>query len=273
MKLTGNHLNQEQAIPIFNSYIALLYNLIFVERNKFNLIIGPADSGTFMASVCEMLYGILDLPVPKILILPVQRYERPCTDTGPEFNNEHLIDYVKAELTDLKEFGNILFIDDEISERALTAKAAISAVCKSIPADSKPKRLLYTIIAENHGFQWRYDLDPVAIRYYAFGNKIRDGQHHINGSIFYTIGDEIFEKYKNFELQCDELTPKPIERKHLAAILTDGRLKTSKDKIPVLTEDFLDEIKRQVIDFEQDKTQFINDVVKLIREVIDNESK
>lgn len=272
----------EKAEDIYKKYVRLLHDLIFVRNNKFDVVFGPADSGVFMAKTVEMLYKIEGVSaIPKVLVLPIQRYEHPCSDTGEPFeniSNKSLVEHLKSELAVFKEVNNVLFVDDEISSEALTAKAVLKLLLK-VEEKVNPNNLIYTIIAENHGFQWKYDVPasegfvPLPIRYYAYGNKQRwydfdkKQEYHANGTVFSVMPDDIFSKYKGrYNLICKN---KDFAKKHLISLFLDGRIKVSKEGVLVLSHDLLTEVQSRTESFEEDRTRFIDKVENLVRKAIE----
>ena len=96
---------------------------------------------------------------------------------------------------------------------------------------------------------------------------------HINGSVFYIIPDDISEKYKEFVFNLDETRSKIIGKKELAAIFSNGYLQTSKNKIPTLTTEALENISKAMPEFDSDKQKFMDYVSGLVKDVVENHAE
>lgn len=250
-KKTQKLITQKQAEDIFKKYIALLYRLIVEEKNNFDLIIGTGDSGSFMAKVTKLFYDEIRKSPPKIVFIPLQRFAVFGSGDGEHFDNSVLIPDLKKQLRDLKKLENVLFVDDEIW-RAWTAKESIDLVLKAVPKNKISNRVLYTIVAEHHGFEWHYDVSPVAIRYYSFSKKIRG----VNGSVFEIVSDrtiEVFKKYKS-----------DLSKRHLANIFLNGINKISKNGKPQFSDNLLHDLELNFKRFNALKKNFYLKIEKLI---------
>lgn len=245
-------ITQKQAEDIFKKYIALLYRLIVEEKNDFDLIIGTGDSGSFMAKVAKLFYNEIRKNPPKIVFIPLQRFAVFGSGDGEYFNNSVLVPDLKKQLGDLKKLENVLFADDEIW-RAWTAKESMNLVLKAVPKNKTANRVLYTIVAEHHGFEWHYDVSPVAIRYYSFSKKIRG----VNGSVFEIVSDktiDFFRKYKN-----------DLNKRRLANVFLNGINKISKDNKPQFSDNLSCELELRMKRFNILKKNFYLKVEKLVK--------
>lgn len=155
---------------IFKRYIALLYRLCIEEKNSYDVVIGPGDSGAVMVYFAELFFREVAKPCPQKLIVPVQRFIDPDDEASGSYDNNNLLSLVKEQLGDIIS-RKVLFVDDEIW-KAHSASASASLVVNALPPSVREDRILFTIIAENHGFEWHYDIPPIAIQYYAFSKKL-----------------------------------------------------------------------------------------------------
>lgn len=155
---------------VFKRYIALLYRLCVEEGNDYDLLVGPGDSGAVMVHFAELFYKVLEKQVPPKLLFPVQRYVDPDDERSGLFDNSALLPTVAEQLAS-RAPSRVLFVDDEIWQ-ANSASASARLLVSAIPAEKKLSRVVFTIVAENHGFEWHYDLPPIAIQYYAFSKRI-----------------------------------------------------------------------------------------------------
>lgn len=249
-------ITKEEAEQIFKKFIALLYRLIVVEKNRFDLIIGAGDSGAALAMIAKIFYIRLKKKPPQVLLIPTTRFTKLDVPWGDFLDNKTLIPKIKNDLKNRKSpIKNVLFVDDEIRS-AYSAKESIRVVINAAPKRIIPNRVLYTIVAENHGFEWHYNIPPVAIRYYAFSNLKRG----INNAIFEIIPDSIWHKAN------DKL---PIKsRKELANLLLNRLSKRLKNKTPYFKEFSENEITKQFPQYKQTLKAIQKRIDKLIAQGI-----
>lgn len=155
---------------VFKRYIALLYRLCVEEGNDYDLLVGPGDSGAVMVYFAELFYKVLEQQVPPKLLLPVQRYVDPENEHSGIFDNSALLPSAAEQLAGHTP-SRVLFVDDEIWQ-ANSASASARLLVGALLAEKKLSRVVFTIVAENHGFEWHHDVPPVAIQYYAFSKRI-----------------------------------------------------------------------------------------------------
>lgn len=214
----------KEAEEILKRYIVLLYKLVVIEGNKFDLIVGAGDSGAFMAKIGELFYRQIKKIPPPIIYIPLLRYIEPGVADGVYFDNSVLLPQIKKQINSLSNFKNVLFVDDEI-RKGHAAKSCIELILAALPKKKIPKRILYTIIAENHHFEWHYDVPPVAIRYYAF-SRIIPG---VNGAVFDFISDSIAKIFRNERGS--------IIKKQLANIFVNGFSKQIFNGVPLFSKE------------------------------------
>lgn len=154
-------------VHVFKRYIALLYRLCVVENNQYDLLIGPGDSGAVMVYFAELFYKALGINLPTKLAIPIQRFKTRDKKSG-KYDNSTLAPLEKGCV--VESLSKILFLDDEICE-ANSASECAKLVTRDLPEIQKHNRILFTIIADNHGFEWHYDVPPVAIQYYSFSRR------------------------------------------------------------------------------------------------------
>lgn len=155
---------------VFKRYIALLYRLCVEENNRYDVLVGPGDSGAVMVYFAELFYKAVHQPVPPKLLLPVQRYVDPDNQATELYDNSALLPSAVRQLAGLS-VSKALFVDDEIWQ-ANSAGACARLLAGALPEDAAQKRIVFTIVAENHGFEWHHDVPPIAIQYYAFSKRI-----------------------------------------------------------------------------------------------------
>ena len=167
-RLDDTYFSKEVGIPIFKMYIALLYRLCVEERNQYDLLIGPGDSGAVMIYFAELFYNAVGIPIPPKLILPVQRFKIDGDDKSGKYDNNSLAYLVKGQIPN--KFSKALFIDDEIGQ-ANSASQCAKLIADNLAESQMRNRILFTIVADNHGFEWHHDIPPIAIQYYSFSRK------------------------------------------------------------------------------------------------------
>ncbi len=253
-------INKTQAEEIYKKYVAWLYRLVVEQKNNFDLIVAAADSGTLMAETIQEFYSQIKKKAPVTIILPIQRYTELGVGRGKPFDNLILLPELRESLKDCKRLKNILFVDDEIG-LANTAKESIQLILKAAPKKVVAERVNYTILAENHGFEWRYDIPQVAIRFFAFSNKIKG----VNGSVFEIIPNEVLKKFQKVESK--------ITKKKMAALFTTGYIKSSQNNKPVLSDELLEKMELKVKGFDADKKKFLQNMRSLIKAGISDYKK
>lgn len=155
---------------VFKRYIALLYRLCVEEGNDYDMLVGPGDSGAVMVYFAELFYKAVQQPAPPKLILPVQRYVDPDNEASGLYDNSVLLPSAARQLAELS-VSKVLFVDDEIWQ-ANSASACARLLAAALPPSLVQNRITFTIVAENHGFEWHHDVPPIAIQYYAFSKRI-----------------------------------------------------------------------------------------------------
>lgn len=156
---------------VFKRYIALLYRLCIEEKNEYDVLVGPGDSGAVMVYFAELFYHAVQKPAPPKLVLPVQRYTNPDDETSDLFDNSVLLSDALGQLSDISP-AKVLFVDDEIWKANSASSVARLLVSALASKNNLENRIVFTIVAENHGFEWHYDISPIAIQYYAFSKNI-----------------------------------------------------------------------------------------------------
>lgn len=248
--------SQSTAEEIYKKYICWLYRLIVEDNAKFDLIVGPADSGTFLAESARLFFEKIPQEQPLILTVPIQRYEAGLgIDTGEHFHNKAWDKEITEKISTLPKVENILFVDDEIG-LAYTAQEVIRLILESATKDAIASRVIYTILAENHAFEWRYDIPPIAIKYIAFSNKIKG----VNGAIFEIIPDDILKEFQKID--------KDITKKKICSLFTSGLVKEASDGKIFLNDALLLIMESELPHFRKLKTEFIERIKSLISSAI-----
>lgn len=176
-------------------------------NQSFDLIIGSGNSGLFMSKIITIIYHHLGKDLPPILNIPLYRFQDD--GTTPRDNND-LIPYVQSNIPSLPNNLEVLFIDDEIM-RGMTAQISLDLLTRSLPNITRIKA---TIIAENHFFEWHYNLPKVTIQFFAYAKLIQG----LNGNIGHFIPERLFDQIK-------QTFPDVESYNHAAGIVIGGALK------------------------------------------------
>jgi hypothetical protein len=154
-------------------FSATLCRLLQSNREDYCAVVAAGTSGLYMMELAKAVFRILEIELPPTVCLPVIRF----TESGALFDNSGLSTEVRRQLKDHDPLKRVLFIDDEI-RRGTTAHACLKLISDCGFADGKAP-LLCTIVAENHFFEWHWDLPGVAIRYFAPARLLYGLQHNI----------------------------------------------------------------------------------------------
>ena len=221
-----------------------------LELNKvFDVIVGAGNSGLFMTKIAEMTYKKLNIDAPLILNLPIYKFKN---DTKTPYDNSFLVSNVSNKLFEVYKLNDILFVDDEIMQ-AITAKESFNLI---LQANKDIEHLNGTIIAENHFFEWHYDMPKVSIKFFAYAPLIQG----LNGNIGYFIPDDLFKKISSIQTNV-------LSHNHAMAIIIGGALK----KIGADGKSYFDftienDLKKQITDYETKKTLLVSELSKIVNE-------
>jgi len=224
-----------------------------LELNKvFDVIVGAGNSGLFMTKIAEMTYKKLNIDAPLILNLPIYKFK---DDTKTPYDNSFLVPEVSNKLFEIHKLNNILFVDDEIMQ-AITAKECFNLI---LQANKDIEHLNATIVAENHFFEWHYDMPRVSIKFFAYAPLIQG----LNGNIGYFIPVDLFKKISSIQTNV-------LSHNHAMAIIIGGALK----KIGADGKSYFDftienDLKEQITDYETKKTLLLNELSNIVDEGVE----
>ena len=224
-----------------------------LELNKvFDVIVGAGNSGLFMTKIAEMTYKKLNIDAPLILNLPIYKFKN---DTKTPYDNSFLVSNVSNKLFEVYKLNDILFVDDEIMQ-AITAKECFNLI---LQANKDIEHLNATIVAENHFFEWHYDMPRVSIKFFAYAPLIQG----LNGNIGYFIPDALFKKMSSIKTNV-------LSHNHAMAIIIGGALK----KIGADGKSYFDftienDLKEQITDYETKKTLLLNELSNIVDEGVE----
>lgn len=174
---------RELAKSRIKMFVAALERQLIDNKEDFDLIIAAGNSGLYMQLIAKMVYERLRIKLPKIITLPIIRFQEVKGKISLD-DNSSLRSYLSGKLNDPPTSPNILFIDDEIM-MGLTVKIALELILSENPnLDS----LRCTIIAENHFFEWHHRIPKVSINFFAYSRLIQG----LNGNIGYFIPEDLY---------------------------------------------------------------------------------
>ena len=182
--------------------VAMITRLIVDEKEKFDVIISGGDSGLIVTQIVATTFRHLQLALPPIINLPIQRYQ--TSDLLQRFAHPDLEKYLPS----LPNAKNILFVDDEI-RIGWTAKTCFETLLKVLP-----QPLNCVIVAENHFFEWRYQLPQINLRFFAHA-KVFPG---INQIFAHLISNSEFNLIQSWS---DQIT----DKQQAVALLLSGKYK------------------------------------------------
>lgn len=240
---------KELADSRIKMFVATLCRNIFEYDQKFDLILGTGNSGLYMTKIAEITYQHLGLKVPQILNIPLFRFKKER-----DFNdNSGLFDFVQESLK--TKATNIVFVDTEIMQ-GISAKEAMNLIIKTNP---KLHRHL-TIIAENHFFEWHYDIPQVSLSFFAYCPLIQG----LNDNIAHFIPQDLFEEIK--KVSDEEMAYNFA----MAAVIGGGIKRMKEDGTGYFDTEILTKITSKIPGFKKRQAKLFEDLDALVQEGIRN---
>lgn len=252
----GNEL-RPYAVRNFKGFVAVLYFLITEKQANFDLMVGAGDSGSAVAFLAELVFRKCQKPCPKIIRIPVLRYNKPdiyWSDKKEDFfDNKALIPQIRDQLKNLEKFENILYVDDETGY-GLTFRTISNYLVDTSPKNTKLP-LNFTVVAEDFGFNWEGN-ESIHINFYPFSTGY-DGLYNV---ISYIVPYET-------ELEIRKVFPeKELGPKAILSILLNLPVKNLTK--PEFNYDALERAKREVKNFSNLQTNFLKLVEQMISDGI-----
>lgn len=222
--------------------VKTIYKLILTENRKFDLIVAPGTTGSFVCKLTEMIYQKLDKPFPKKLLLPIVRYKGEENLENLFDNSELLPDVIEQlegeNIGDLKE---ILFVDDELYG-GNSLRECLKLILKYKKQQNITNETNCTIVAEDQGGSRKYDLPEVTFNFEFYEKGIDEYSNaityflpsHLENPITQALGDKIgTHAVVNvlFDLPIRPKGPNLYDPKY-----TNEFNKLAKEKIPNLSE-------------------------------------
>jgi len=222
-----------------------------IEKDKtYDLIVAAGNSGLFMMKLAKMTYDALGKNLPDYIVLPIIRFSDESETTL--YDNSSLLPYIPTELP---KHLNMLFVDDEIM-RGITLKHSIDLIILQNP---KIMHIDCTVIAENHFFEWHYDMPQVSIQFFAYARLI----HGLNGNIGHFVPEDMFENIK-------KKIPGVTSYNHAMAIVTGNGFKRTNDQgIPYFDTDVTSICSKHIPEYHQKEKLLVNELNDLVEKGIE----
>jgi hypothetical protein len=221
-----------------------------LQEKKFDLIVAPANSGSAMIGLAEIITQVADLNLPRTLILPVfsNMYD------GMEANNESLIPKIAGNNSLSSRYHNILFLDDEINlgTTFVTVIRLLKDAGKITDSSS------CTILAEGNGHLWDYPIAPIKSDFLPYALRPNSEWHNLifNYMPFYILED--------FQDRVDmRLSPKDV-----AALLFSLPLKDLLGNKPFLNYELLARAEMRMRNFKNYQMQWLETSTETITDAI-----
>ena len=237
---------RELAKSRIKMFAAAVVRQVLDEKQKFDLIIGAGNSGLFMTKLTHLTYETLNLDSPEIINIPITRIF--------EENKEVKVLTGDFEIRTDKKIRNVLFVDDEIM-RAVTARTVFELLLEQY---TEIDHLDATIIAENHFFEWHYNLPKVSVRFFAYSRLIQ----WLNGNIGHFVPGKLF-----YEIQS--VIPEVQSYNHVMAIVLGGGLKKQENGKPYFDEKIEKILEENIKDYKIQKENLENELKNLIKEGVE----
>ena len=230
-------------------FVAMLYLLLKERQESFDLLVGGGNSGVATIEVAKMVYKKTNKELPPIALFPVIR---PSNQDGVQIDKS----LVASQLKDIDHVSRLLFVDDEIM-RAQTAKVCFETIRDYLGPSKVSPCLSSTIVAENHNFVWRYDLQGISVRFLPFALVLQG----YNGNFGYLIPDETIS-------QIEPIIGSPIDRNKALAVLLGNKCKEIENGISTFDEHIESELISKVDQYKDLKEAFHKRIEELVDEGI-----
>jgi hypothetical protein len=230
-------------------FAAMVYHFISREE-KLDLITSGGNSGVATTAIAQLVYEKTGLIPPPIVVLPVIR---PSNKDGIKIDTS----YLQLRLKGIKNISRILFVDDEIM-RGQTAKICFEAIWGQLKNETEKTRLSCTIIAENHFFVWRYDLEGIAVRFLPFAMVLQG----YNGNFGYLIPSDLLNGIQ------EALKQDVPDRNEALAILLGNKRKVLSGKTAVFQNDMGVIMSEYIENYANKREVFISRIEELVEQGI-----
>ncbi len=242
---------REVAKDRIRKYVKTISSLI--ENNKYDLVISGGNSGLYSTKIVDLIYGTKNIKKPPIFSIPAYRHNKKeeIEVIGKDFDNSSLTSYVEQEIPEELKIEKVLFVDDEIGT-GTTAKNVIELV---INAKSLSDTIDYTLVAENHFFEWRHNIPSINLKYYAHAKVLPS----YNNLIAYIVPRNVYTKIGGILER--EVNP----HNYSLALITSGLVKNRGNGVP-----YYDDSKEKILFEEYPEYKVVKEQVNLeLKELVE----
>lgn len=183
-------------------FIKISHFLLINKRKKYDLIVGPGDSGVMMIYFLQRIADEFDIRLPKTMAIPIYRYASkfplPNKYQDKIFDNTVLLPYVRKKIISIPKLSSILFIDDEVYKGRSLA-TCLELIKKASRRGQLSNTLECDIIADDHGFARIKPIPGVRMHLYPLGHEVSGYNNVIIFSIPRTLTRLIARQYPSKE--------------------------------------------------------------------------
>ncbi len=247
---------RELALQRFDSFVKTIHQLVIVEKQHFDLIIGAGNTGLLMATLTEMVYQEMHLPCPPKLLLPILRY-RGEEKSENLFDNSVLYPETEEQLSGqaVTTIQKVLFVDDEIFA-GNSVKESIKLVLKFKSKHHISSPTECTIVAEDQGVADDFTIPNIQTKLRLFS----EGREETSNVITYYLPGEM--RAPIIQFGGDEV------QDHKTANILLGlpiKLKDPHTIIPKFDYSFVQKAKQNVLGYEELHQQAVEYTRSLIQ--------
>lgn len=243
----------------------MVYQLIAQNKENFDLIIAPGNSGIMMGKITEMTYEYLGIKSPPILKMPI--YLRDRTGKRIKFDNSVLIPQIKKQLKNVKNLNKILFVDDEINQNDPKTARVVLNLIKGSVSEKLANKVSVFIVAEGRwkGILRNIDISGFKIKFMPFEIADKKEWKGIFNFVSYEIPWKIQEQIRKY------YSDKIIGSKEMFCILFGEPIKLFNNGKPTLSHKWEPILKRKVGNFSKLQGSFKIHIKTLIKETIEEQ--
>jgi len=253
-------------------FVRTIHNLVVIDGVKFDLIIGPGNSGLVMLKITELIFDHCKWKFPPQLKLPIQRYMKG-TD-GELHNNISLMPCAKEQMHGISSLTNVLFVDDEMG-KGTTVKASLALMRAA--ANSKLLKLSYEqnhchIVVELRDWPLSFGIPVVRpfIHHFATMSNLHRNKVIVNYLRPPAILDDIEKFLKSLDTDNEKFGDKCLN----IALGTQSKVYDHNlDVPPVFTEQLNEKAKAKLPGLDDIRANFRDYLSELIKEALDTASK
>lgn len=245
-----------KAIENLKNYVVMMQTLLVKENRKFDLLMSSGNTGALMIYLAELIYKKLNLEVPPILLLPIQRYKGSDSKENL-FDNIVLYPEAEKQLHSLEKINNILFVDDEIYA-GNGVKELMKLVIKFKVDNELEGETVCTIVAEDQGLPDSFAIPGVKTELKLFA----EGEDGLDNAITYFLPKEIIKPFK------EALSNIPTHILINVVFNLQHRIKTMDDSLPKFVNTYNEQSDINIENIKELRDKALNYTNNLINEIL-----